>query len=120
TMAPRRITTPAVVEAAGTPPKRIEELVGRVNTQTETMSIARMTSPAGWEEPGQTPEVDEYTVVLSGEREVRHRGGPVLARPGQAVIAHAGEWVQYGTPKGAQYIAVCIAAFAPDIVHRDS
>lgn len=118
-MPPELITTPTVVEAAGTPPKRIEELIGRVNTQTDALSIARMTSPPGWEEPGQTPEFDEYTVVLSGELEARHRDGVVVVRPGEAVITRAGEWVQYATPHGAQYLAVCLPAFAADTVHRD-
>ena len=119
-MAPIHIPKPAVVEAAGAPPKRIEEFVGRVNSATPAVSVARMTSPAGWAEPGQTPEFDEYTLVLDGEIEVRHNDGMVRVAAGEAIITPAGEWVQYSTPKGAQYVAVCLPAFSPDAVHRDS
>lgn len=118
-MAPTHITSTTRVEAAGTPPKIIEEVVGRVNTGTTQLSVAHMRSPAGWEEPGQTPEFDEYTYVISGMLRVKHRGGELDVNAGQAVIAHAGEWVQYSTPDGAEYVAVCLPAFAPDIVHRD-
>jgi quercetin dioxygenase-like cupin family protein len=117
---PRHVAAPTVVEAAGTPPKRIEEMVGRVNTATETVSVAVMTSPAGWQEPGQTPEFDEYTVVLDGALVVRHRDGVLTVKAGEAVVAHAGEWVQYATPNGARYVAVCVPAFAPGIAHRDA
>jgi quercetin dioxygenase-like cupin family protein len=118
-VAPTHVPAPTVVEAHGSPPKRIEEMIGRVNTATANVSVAVMTSPAGWEEPGQVPEFDEYTVVLEGELEARHRDGVVVVRAGEAVIAHAGEWVQYGTPRGARYVAVCVPAFSPETVHRD-
>jgi mannose-6-phosphate isomerase-like protein (cupin superfamily) len=117
----RFIETPALVRAAGEPPKTIEEFVGNANARVAEVSIARMTSPSGWNEPGQTPEFDEYTVVLSGVLHVKTRDGEYDVRAGQAIIVSAGEWVQYGTPapEGAQYIAVCLPAFAPDKVHRD-
>jgi ethanolamine utilization protein EutQ (cupin superfamily) len=118
-MAPTHVTGPTIVEAAGTPPKRIEEMIGRVNTGTESVSVAVMTSPAGWKEPGQTPEFDEYTLVLEGTLEVEHRDGVVAVRAGEAVISHAGEWVRYATPDGAKYVAVCVPGFSPDTVHRD-
>ena len=118
---PQLITHPTQVEAAGTPPKLIEEFVGRVNSHTESVSIARMRSPAGWSEPGQTPEFDEYTVVLRGMLRVDHRTGYHEVRAGQAVITRRGEWVQYSTPEpdGAEYLAVCLPAFSPQSVHRD-
>ncbi len=119
-MPPTHVAEPTRIEAAGTPPKRIEELVGRVNTATEHVSVAVMTSPPGWEEPGQTPEFDEYTVVLDGALEVRHRDGTLVIRAGEAVIAHAGGWVRDGTPAGARYVAVCLPAFSPESVHRDA
>ena len=118
-MAPRLVTTPSVVEAAGTPPKRIEEMIGRVNTDSRDLSIAVMTSPAGWQEPGQTPEFDEYTLVLSGAVVVAHREGDLTVEAGQCVFTPKGEWVRYSTPAGAHYVSVCIPAFAPDTVHRD-
>jgi quercetin dioxygenase-like cupin family protein len=118
-VAPTHVSTPARVEAAGNVPKVIEEFVGRVNTGTDSLSVARMTSPAGWQEPGQAPEFDEVTFVLDGWLRVEHRDGALDVRAGEAVIAHAGEWVRYSTPDGAQYVAVCLPAFAPDIVHRD-
>jgi len=118
-MPPTHIGSPTRVEAAGTPPKLIDEYVGRVNSATAQVSVAHMRSPAGWEEPGQTPEFDEYTLVLDGTLRVRHAGGELDVAQGEAVIAHAGEWVQYSTPNGAEYIAVCVPAFAPDTVHRD-
>jgi ethanolamine utilization protein EutQ (cupin superfamily) len=118
-MAPRLVATPSVVEAAGTPPKRIEEMIGRVNTDSRDLSIAVMTSPAGWQEPGQTPEFDEYTLVLSGTVVVSHRDGDLTVEAGQCVITPKGEWVRYSTPAGAHYVSVCIPAFAPDTVHRD-
>lgn len=114
------IPRPTIIEAAGNKPKRIEEHIGRVNSQTAAVSIARMTSPPGWVEPGQTPEFDEYTVVLSGALRVTTRASTLDVRPGEAVIAHAGEWVQYSTPEGAEYIAVCLPAFSPQTVHRDA
>ena len=116
----RLIPTPTVVAAAGTPPKRIEEFVGRVNSATSALSIARMTSPPGWLEPGQTPAFDEYTLVLAGTLRVETARGTLDVRAGQAVHAPAGEWVRYGTPEGAEYVAVCVPAFAPDTMHRDA
>lgn len=118
-MAPRLVPAPTRVEAVGTKPKLIDEYVGRASTATETVSIAHMRSPAGWEEPGQTPEFDEYTLVLSGVLHVEHAGGRLKVTAGQAVHAPAGEWVRYSTPDGAEYIAVCLPAFSPDTVHRD-
>ncbi len=115
----KHIKSPKTILAAGSVPKTIEEFVGRVNTGTGAVSIARMKSPPGWEEPGQTPEFDEYTVVLSGVLLVTTRDGSTEVREGEAVIARGGEWVRYGTPEGAEYIAVCIPAFSPDKVHRD-
>ncbi len=118
---PTHIAQPKIIEAAGNKPKRIEEYVGRVNSGTAAVSVARMVSPGGWVEPGQSPEFDEYTVVLRGTLRVTTRSGTIDVDAGQAVIAHAGEWVQYSTPEsaGAEYIAVCLPAFAPAIVHRD-
>lgn len=118
---PQRIEQPSVIQAAGNVPKMIREYVGRVNTQTEGLSIAHMSSPGGWEEPGQRPEFDEYTVVLKGRLHVEHEGGAFDVPAGQAVITRAGEWVRYSTPgdDGADYIAVCLPAFSPAIVHRD-
>jgi len=116
---PTLIEQPTVVPAAGTRPKRIEEFVGRVNTGTGAVSIARMTSPPGWVEPGQAPEFDEYTLVLEGTLHLEFRGGSLEVRAGQAVSVHAGEWVRYSTPQGATYVAVCLPAFSPDTVHRD-
>lgn len=118
---PTLICRPMRIEAAGNKPKLIDEYVGRVNSKTTSASVAHMRSPGGWVEPGQTPEFDEYTVVLKGTLRVTHRGGKLDVREGQAVITHAGEWVQYSTPDsdGAEYIAVCLPAFSPDIVHRD-
>jgi ethanolamine utilization protein EutQ len=109
------------ITPAGNKPKLIDEYVGRVNTQTEALSVAQMRSPQGWEEPGQTPEFDEFTVVLRGTLRVRHAGGSMDVTAGQAVLAHRGEWIQYSTPAegGAEYIAVCLPAFSPATVHRD-
>ena len=117
----RLIHQPTRIEAAGNPPKSIEEFVGRVNSQTEQLSIARMKSPSGWSEPGQTPEFDEYTVVLAGTLHVKLKGQEFDVAAGQAIIINAGEWVQYSTPgeHGAEYIAVCLPAFSLDTVHRD-
>jgi len=118
---PELIESPSVVESAGTKPKRIEEYVGRVNSGHEAVSVARMTSPAGWEEPGQRPEFDEITLVLRGRVHVEHEDGEIEVGPGQAVLTRAGEWVRYSTPgeEGAEYVAVCLPAFSPDTVHRD-
>jgi ethanolamine utilization protein EutQ (cupin superfamily) len=116
---PQLIESPSRVEAAGTKPKLIDEYVGRVNTGEERLSVAHMRSPAGWVEPGQRPEFDEYTVVLEGTVHVEHEGGALDVRAGQAVLVPGGEWVRYSTPEGASYIAVCLPAFAPDTVHRD-
>jgi quercetin dioxygenase-like cupin family protein len=117
----QRIEKPTVVQGAGNKPKRIEEFVGRVNTSTPGASVARMTSPPGWVEPGQTPEFDEYTLVLRGTLRVETRSGSLDVHAGQAVIAPRGEWVRYSTPHadGAEYVAVCVPAFSPDTVHRD-
>ena len=118
----RLISQPTVIEAAGNKPKLIEEYFGRVNSGTAAASIARMRSPGGWVEPGQTPEFDEYTVVLRGELQVKTKGATLRVKAGQAVHTPKGEWVQYSTPhaEGAEYIAVCLPAFAPANVHRDS
>jgi mannose-6-phosphate isomerase-like protein (cupin superfamily) len=119
---PALVEAPSVVEAAGSKPKLIEEFVGRVNTATEAVSVARMRSPGGWEEPGQTPEFDEYTVVLRGMLRVATRTETLDVRAGQAVITRRGEWVQYSTPEpeGAEYVAVCVPAFSLATVHRDA
>ncbi|HTT60550.1 MAG TPA: hypothetical protein VMG35_01865 [Bryobacteraceae bacterium] len=118
---PDFIAKPTIVAAAGNLPKRIAEYVGRINSATDAVSIARMESPAGWIEPGQTPEFDEYTIVLRGMLRVETRAGTVDVKAGQAVIAHRGEWVRYSTPEagGAEYLAVCIPAFSPELVHRE-
>ena len=119
---PTHIKQPSVIEAAGNKPKRIEEFIGRVNSKTEGVSVARMTSPAGWVEPGQTPEFDEFTLVLRGSLRVTSVDGVIDVAAGEAVIAHRGEWVQYSTPDqdGAEYIAVCLPAFSIETVHRGS
>lgn len=116
------IAKPTVVAAAGNKPKIIEEFIGRVNSKTPDVSVARMKSPGGWIEPGQTPEFDEYTLVIRGLLRVSTAEGAIDVHAGEAVIAHAGEWVQYSTPssEGAEYVAICIPAFGPDIVHRDN
>jgi mannose-6-phosphate isomerase-like protein (cupin superfamily) len=118
---PRLVPGPAVVEAAGNKPKRIEEYVGRVKTGSASVSVARMVSPEGWQEPGQRPEFEEVTVVLRGLLRVEHEGGAFDVRAGQAVITQPGEWVRYSTPEsgGAEYVAVCLPAFSPETVHRD-
>jgi mannose-6-phosphate isomerase-like protein (cupin superfamily) len=118
---PTHIAKPTIVQAAGNKPKIIEEFFGRVNSQTGDVSIARMQSPGGWVEPGQTPEFDEYTVVLRGTLRVTTREGSLDVSAGQGIILHKGEWVQYSTPgdDGAEYIAVCLPAFSMDTVHRD-
>lgn len=118
---PTLIAAPTRVEAAGNKPKLIDEYIGRVNSQTSAASVAHMRSPGGWQEPGQTPEFEEFTVVLRGVLRVEHRDGAMDVKAGQAVIAHRGEWVRYSTPgeDGAEYIAVCLPAFTMDSVHRD-
>jgi mannose-6-phosphate isomerase-like protein (cupin superfamily) len=119
---PTLIPAPTRVEAAGNKPKLIDEYVGRVNTKTAHVSVAHMRSPGGWVEPGQKPEFQEVTVVLKGRLRVEHQGGTLDVRAGQAVVCEPGEWVRYSTPdeEGAEYIAVCLPAFAPDTVHRDA
>jgi len=116
------LSAPTVIPAAGEPPKIIEEFIGRVNSQTTGVSIAKMSSPSGWREPGQTPEFDEYTMVLHGELQVETHDSVYKVAAGQAIIVHAGEWVRYSTPgpEGARYVAVCLPAFSPATVHRDS
>jgi len=118
---PTLINQPTRIESAGNKPKRIEEYVGRVNSRTEQASVAHMRSPGGWQEPGQTPEFDEYTIVLNGMLRVEHRHGIIDVEAGQAVIVNKGEWVRYSTPgaEGAEYIAVCVPAFSPLTVRRD-
>lgn len=120
---PRHIPHPTEVAAAGTKPKIIREFIGRVNSKTENLSVARMTSPSGWIEPGQRPDFDEYTVVLKGSLVLASENGSSMeVRAGEAVIAPKGEWVRYSTPgpEGAEYIAVCLPAFSPETVHRDA
>ncbi len=119
---PTHIPAPTRITAAGNKPKLIDEYVGRVNSETEALSVAHMRSPGGWIEPGQRPSFDEYTVVLRGLLRVEHEGGQLDVAAGQAVITHAGEWVRYSTPEpeGAEYIAVCLPAFSPATVHRDA
>ena len=118
---PTLISQPTRMQAAGNKPKLIDEYIGRVNSSTTGASVAHMRSPQGWLEPGQTPEFDEFTVVLQGTLRVTHKNGSLDVVAGQAVIAHAGEWVQYSTPgaEGAEYIAVCLPAFSMETVHRD-
>jgi mannose-6-phosphate isomerase-like protein (cupin superfamily) len=118
----RLIGQPTVIAAVGNKPKRIEEFVGQVNTRTDQVSIARMHSTPGWEEPGQTPAFDEFTLVLAGMLRVETKTGVLEVRPGQAVHAPAGEWVRYSTPEpeGANYVSVCVPAVSPHTVHRDS
>ncbi|HEB32715.1 MAG TPA: cupin [Spirochaetes bacterium] len=118
---PVKINKPTIVKAAGNKPKVIEEYIGRLNSGSEKLSIARMQSPGGWREPGQKPEFDEYTLVLKGVLRVKSLKGILDVHAGEAVIAHAGEWVQYSTPGGggAEYVAVCMPAFSPYTVHRD-
>ncbi len=118
---PTLIKAPSVIEAAGNKPKRIEEYVGRVNSGTEGVSIARMQSPPGWVEPGQRPAFDEYTLVLKGMLHVETESGAIEVKAGNAIIAHRGEWVRYSSPgeEGAEYVAVCLPAFSMETVHRD-
>jgi mannose-6-phosphate isomerase-like protein (cupin superfamily) len=118
---PTLIAKPTRIAAAGNKPKLIDEFIGRVNTGEDRLSIARMRSPAGWKEPGQRPEFDEYTLVLAGTLLVENEGTALNVEAGQAVLVKAGEWVRYSTPgtEGAEYLAICLPAFGPDIVHRD-
>jgi mannose-6-phosphate isomerase-like protein (cupin superfamily) len=118
---PTLISKPTRIQATGNKPKLIDEYVGRVNSKTSAASVAHMRSPQGWIEPGQTPEFDEFTIVLKGMLRVEHKGGCLDVTAGQAVVTHAGEWVRYSTPQdgGAEYIAVCLPAFSMETVHRD-
>ena len=118
---PKLIDTPTVIQAAGEPPKRIEEFVGRVNTGEAALSVARMVSPSGWSEPGQRPEFREFTVVLEGELHIEFEGGQLTVGAGQAITCEPGEWVRYSTPgeNGATYLAICLPAFSAEAVHRD-
>jgi mannose-6-phosphate isomerase-like protein (cupin superfamily) len=118
---PKLIATPSIIMAAGNKPKRIEEYVGRVNSGHRSMSLARMISPAGWQEPGQCPEFEEVTLVLRGLLRVESGSGTLDVQAGQAVVTSPGEWVRYSTPgaEGAEYVAVCLPAFSPETVHRD-
>ena len=118
---PQRITEPTIIQSVGNKPKSIAEYVGRVNSNNSSVSIARMNSPEGWEEPGQTPEFEEITLVLAGALKVEYKDGQMIVRAGQAIVTKPGEWVRYSTPEpgGAEYIAVCLPAFSPDTVHRD-
>jgi mannose-6-phosphate isomerase-like protein (cupin superfamily) len=119
---PTLIANPTRITAAGNKPKLIDEFIGRVNNRETRLSLAHMRSPGGWVEPGQTPEFDEFTLVLKGMLRVTHKSGAIDVNAGQAVVTHAGEWVQYSTPlaDGAEYIATCLPAFSPQTVHRDS
>ena len=118
---PTLIPQPTRIQSAGNKPKLIDEYIGHVNSKTSAASVAHMRSPQGWLEPGQTPEFDEFTIVLKGKLRVEHEGGTLDVHAGQAVIAHAGEWIRYSTPEegGAEYIAVCLPAFSMETVHRD-
>ena len=118
---PTLIASPTRIEAAGNKPKLIDEYIGRVNSRQEALSIAHMRSPEGWVEPGQTPEFEEYTIVLKGLLRVEYAGGHLDVKAGQAIIAHGGEWVRYSTPgeEGAEYLAICMPAFSPMLVHRE-
>lgn len=118
---PHLIEKPTQIRAAGNKPKLIEEYVGRVNSKSSALSVAHMHSPGGWVEPGQTPEFDEYTLVLRGMLRVEYQGGSLDVRAGQAVTTSAGEWIRYSSPEadGAEYVAICLPAFSPDTVHRD-
>jgi ethanolamine utilization protein EutQ (cupin superfamily) len=118
---PTLISQPTRITAAGNKPKLIDEYVGRVNSKTNAVSVAHMRSPQGWAEPGQTPEFDEFTIVLKGMLRVEHKNGKIDVPAGQAIVTHKGEWIRYSTPEegGAEYIAVCLPAFSPDTVHRD-
>jgi len=118
---PTLVAQPTRITAAGNKPKLIDEYIGRVNTKTAGVSVAHMRSPQGWVEPGQTPEFDEFTIVLKGVLRVQHKGGVFDVAAGQGIITHRGEWIQYSTPAegGAEYVAVCLPAFSIETVHRD-
>ncbi len=118
---PKLIENPTVIDCVGTKPKQIQEYAGRVNSGHASVSVARMISPSGWEEPGQRPEFEEITVVLKGLLRVEHEQGALDVRAGQAIVTSPGEWVRYSTPgpEGAEYVAVCLPAFSPTTVHRD-
>jgi mannose-6-phosphate isomerase-like protein (cupin superfamily) len=118
---PTLLKSPSIIQAAGNKPKIIEEFIGRVNSDTKSVSIARMKSPAGWIEPGQTPEFDEYTIVLKGMLRAETKDDCFDIKEGEAIIVHKGEWIKYSSPdkEGAEYIAVCLPAFSPQTVHRD-
>ena len=117
---PKLIEQPAVIQSAGNKPKRIEEFAGRVNSGHAGVSVARMVSPEGWQEPGQRPDFEEFTLVLSGEMVVEHEGGVTNVKAGQAIVTKPGEWVRYSTPHGAEYVAICLPAFSIGTVHRDA
>ena len=117
---PELIEAPVRVAAAGAPPKLIDEFAGRASNSEDRVSVARMRSPAGWKEPGQRPEFDEYTIVLEGTLQVESENGTLQVPAGQGVLTRAGEWVRCSTPDGAEYIAVCLPAFSPETVHRDA
>ena len=119
---PKLIERPTVIDCVGTKPKQIQEFAGQVNSGHTTVSVARMISPSGWEEPGQRPEFEEITVVLKGTLRVQHESGALDVHAGQAVVTSPGEWVRYSTPgpEGAEYVAVCLPAFSPTTVHRDA
>ena len=119
---PTLIATPTRIEAVGNKPILIDEYIGRVRSGHRHVSVAYLQCPAGWVEPGQTPDFEEYTVVLKGTLRVAHRDGVLHVRAGQAVVTHPGEWVQYSTPEaeGAEYVAVCLPAYSPETAHRDS
>ena len=118
---PQKISSPSIITSAGNKPKIIQEFIGRVNSKTSDLSVAKMTSPSGWVEPGQKPEFDEFTVVLKGMLRVTTKNEVIDVNAGEAVIVSKNEWIQYSTPgtEGAEYIAVCLPAFSPDTVHRD-
>ncbi|QQS36552.1 MAG: cupin domain-containing protein [Ignavibacteriales bacterium] len=117
----KKINSPTQIKAAGNKPKIIEEFIGRVNSNTSSLSVAKMTSPSGWVEPGQKPEFDEYTIVLKGMLKIKTLNEEFEVQAGEAIIVNKNEWIQYSTPgpEGAEYIAVCLPAFSPDTVHRD-
>lgn len=116
---PKLIDKPTIIDCVGEPPKQIREYVGLANTGSANVSVARMSSPAGWSEPGQRPDFEEITFVLSGELVVEHENGTLVVPSGQTVVTEPGEWVRYSTPDGAEYVAICLPAFSPDTVHRD-
>jgi mannose-6-phosphate isomerase-like protein (cupin superfamily) len=118
---PRLIESPTRIQAAGTKPKQIEEHIGRINSGHDSVSVAHMVSPEGWVEPGQRPEFEEITVILHGRVKLEYEGGALEASAGQSIVSAPGEWIRYSTPfpGGAEYIAICLPAFSPDIVHRD-